>query len=988
MRIITVITLCAVGACSAPAPSPEAGTDAAEALDIGSAVDAADIGAPDAADPEAGPADASDIGHRDAGATDAATADAGSAATCADGIGGQAILCLEISSANPVALPDNFSGFIVHNFRDGWQPWDPRFIEFAKRFTPGSISIGSVYSWDWHSGSIPLSHVTEHQRKANKYNQLMDYHKVLRGKGYIKLDDYARAAAQLDAALVIEANARNSSPASIQAFAQTVARRGYKILYWKLSSEPIYWSDSNWCDRPNRPCAPFHDGGDGYAADMKPYFDAITAGYAAAGVATPPQVIHHSEGGHTQRQRRFDGVEIDPQGQLAAFSGAKGIAFYGSLADQVTHPNRRKYWDDWGHNWFAGMNKYTLSDGAEITCTSNAAQHWNYCRKDLDYTLTARNEQIIDDYHLRVNGMDGFDRPVAASLRGNIGSYAVRSTTPYSEVSYAAIFAVESMLRWSTHPRLRSVAYFSLTSACMGQKEKGRTAARRAGNYSANSDPSRITNKVANSQDNPYGVFDHLPCLAFGLANRAVNLATARLESSHNGGVEVAANHVELSAQSGGYEPAQEDQMVAATYSQSYLGRDGIVRLVVTNRSATSHDLDLIHAGRRLSGADLIAAQVISTPTALARNYGPLTDSEEPTNACVPDRPQGHQDQVVESIDLNQALSIRPWSVTLLEYRPPSNALPAPGGLVVVGATERFEAAWSEVVGATNYRVLWGTSPGAYTSSAEVDTNSFNLDYLHGIPVYFAVATGREGVFGPPSAEQSTQTEPLLLASDDFAAVPLAPQWHNGCTNARPWGVIGGRLGVTANANGRYCTVRSDSGATDQWVSVNFQHSGWPSPPAFAQFGLIGRYQNAQTFVLGALRLAQNTNGGWNYKAVIEVHHPSLPNGFLAVGRSPRFRDMNATIFQVDPQSGALLNGQQSPAHLELELNGRTLRLFMGAGANRRMIAAGLDAFSVPQGGGAITQAPLELDLERTGPGSAGVLTHGMNATFDDFSVR
>jgi hypothetical protein len=965
-RSLTLLVCSLMVGCPSSPTGRDAGRDAEGASDGGSDRDGGSVA-------DGGPADVGFVA-RDAGPQD----------QCPEGLAGQPSICLTIGGAASSPLPPNFSGLLTQDYRSGWQPWDPRYVEFAKRAVPGFIAVGAVYSWDWHSGSIPMSNVEVHARKAGKYNQTLDFHKVIRGKGYLKLDDYARAAAQLDAKLVIEANVRTSDRyaadqvASIRAYAEHVAGRGYPVLYWKLSSEPVYWSDDKWCDMEHRPCAPFHAGGDGYAADMKPFFDAIAAGYAAAGVDVPPRVLHHTEGGHTGRQRRFDGVQLNPEThQLEPWVNAGGIAYYGSIADRVTHPERQKYWDDWGHNWFTGQKKYSPDEADPITCDSDPAGHWAHFKKHLNDVLENRAVQTVDEYHLRVNGADGFDTPPPASLRGNIGSFSARATTPYTTTMFAAIYAAESVMRWSTHSRLRSVGYFALTSNCMGMSGLGRLEARQAGNIPASA---AVTDSVADSVAVDYGEFAHLPCLALGLTNRAINLGVERLAHGQAGGVSTVATAVEEKTGPARWVPGPEHQ-VPATYSASYLGADGVVRVVVTNRSDTAHAIDLIHDGRRLTGSDMIAGEVLSAAAGDFRNYGATTPAVSPN--CVPDRPVGHLDQDLVALDLNQPLSAAPWSVTLIEYRSPnSGELPPPASLQVNAGIGRFEATWAATPGATGYRVLWGVQPGLYTSRAERAGTSFGIDYLDGIPVYFAVSALGPNGYGAPSAEVSGQTLPELLASDDFEATGLGEQWISGCGDASSWGHAQGRLVAADSGATRHCALSSASASADQKVSASLSHAGWPTPLGNAQFGLIGRYQDPQTYVVGALRPTM-VNGAPFRRAVIEVHHPSLPNGLLEVGTSPVLSLMEAEGWF----PSALTNGQGDPATLELELSGRTLRLFVGRGGQRRMLAAGLDSFVQPETG-PMVQAPLELETQLTAAGQAGVMSEAIAVAFDDFSVR
>jgi hypothetical protein len=127
--------------------------------------------------------------------------------------------------------------------------------------------------------------------------------------------------------------------------------------------------------------------------------------------------------------------------------------------------------------------------------------------------------------------------------------------------------------------------------------------------------------------------------------------------------------------------------------------------------------------------------------------------------------------------------------------------------------------------------------------------------------------------------------------------------------------------------------------------------SEWSAGEDNQRIGLIGRYQDEDTYVAAFIDHGVEA-------ARIMVLNPNLPSGFDVVARTDDL-DMQA------------LEGEWIT--LELELDGQTLRLWMGEGTERRLVAAALDDFS---------------GETRTGPGTAGVYTRRQAMEFDDFEVR
>ena len=249
-------------------------------------------------------------------------------------------------------------------------------------------------------------------------------------------------------------------------------------------------------------------------------------------------------------------------------------------------------------------------------------------------------------------------------------------------------------------------------------------------------------------------------------------------------------------------------------------------------------------------------------------------------------------------------------------------------------------------------------------------------------------------------------TRPHIIAADDFSGQALDGAWGVGCGDPAPWTPANGTLTAPQNGTGRSCLLHGDSARADQWVRATFRVEAWQEPAPLAQLGLIGRHHTVaggERFVLGALRAEPNANGVTKYLAVIEVYDPRLPDGHVRVGQSAYFdrlcdadeRDDGfvearcSAAIRVD-EAGALRNGRGELAQLELELNGRTLRLSIGVGGERRILAAGLDAFAMVDGVYVYDHEELSEDpnTQLTGPGRAGLVVQGQPAIFDDFEVR
>jgi hypothetical protein len=843
---------------------------------------------------------------------------------------------VDTQTTSPVS--PSFSGFAVNLLNDGLQHWDTRLVGMTREFTPGHLRFNSSSVYHWQTGWISEDFMAEFASNADKYEKYESYRDTIRGFGYLKLADIARLAQQTGARLMIIVNARTDSADSAGDLARLVIERGYDVVVWELDSEPVYWSDGN-----SNPQA--YDGGYGYADEMEPYFEAIQSAYEAAGIPAPMINLSTSDGGENDRHATFDGMDLldgyDPT------TDELGLAGYGSTDDpDSTH---EKYWTGWSHHWYPGHKIYIEADGTVIDHDDETAaeRHWEIFQADVNHRLVNAAVALIDDYFLPVNGPDGLQDTPGEDFLGSITEFNVRFTTDYTGSAYAGVHAAESILRWSAHERLAYVTYFALTAQGLNWRCNNRQNAKSAGN----------NNRVLDTNDNDYDLYWSMSGLALQLVNRAVNTADLSLETTLSGGVldtaiEAAYAYSEA-ASKWGWIP-QEATEVTTQYAMTYRGRDGVDRLILTNRSGEAHTVTVTVDGTQLVGP--LHTRAIHADEALFENDGSDIDCDT-----------GLSDEVLDleitEADQDNPLTLPPWSVMVVDWeRAVHEGAPDPPVATLTPEVEALAVAWDPVPGATGYRVSWGVTSGTYTFSEEVTDPGFTISpYQDGIDLYVVVSALNASGESLPSEEKSDQTAPDFLGQDAFDATvadytaddgdPSADDWEAGCGSTASWSSDGNVLSVSYESSGKHCLLHTASNAVDQRVRVRIRVPEWTAGEDSQRIGLVGRYQDHETHVAALIDYGLGA-------ARIMVLHPELPDGFDVVARTN----------DLDVQA---MEGEWTT--LEMEMDGQTLRLWLGEGDERRLVAAGLDDFD---------------GIERTGAGTAGVYARRQAMDFDDFEVR
>jgi|GEM_PF-5476585 len=905
------------------------------------------------------------------------------AAGCPEVVEGGEAVCVSIDTQIASDIAPSFSGFNHQNFNDGLQPWDERLVEMARTLVPGHLRFpggGSTYGYDWSTGGVPEATLDDYANGVNdkKYGKFLGYQETIAGKGFLKLTDFARFAQAVGARIVMVINTRTnggtheaSTPESAGALADLVIERGYDVAVWELDTEPVYWSSAGG-SQPQR-----YDGGYNYVEEMKPYFDAINDAYERAGIAEadrPSINISTSDGGENENHALFDGVDYESVGEDCPpiAGGELGVSGFGSDDDpESTHS---KYWTGWSHHWYTGHNSYfddagnTIDDEQDTgDLPDEADRFWEIFHEDVNYRVTQSALDLIDCYFLPVNGLGGLNDSPASTLRGSITEYNLRFKVDFTDSAFSAVHAAESVLRWSTHPSLALVGYHALTAEAIDQRcDHGDTASSRASN-----------NRVQDSQDNDYDFFWDLPGLALQLVNTAVNTADSRLQTTLEGGVEVRATEVLYSrnevTEKWGWNQADTSSQVSALYGQTYRGRDGIDRLVLTNRSGTSHTVHLEVDGKLAE--DILKTYSIHPPDP----YDPLFANDGEAVDCEEDLTSDVLDQAVEEGVVEEGMfTLPPWSVVLVEIptTPHSSAPERPEPPILTPGVERLEVEWEPVADATSYRVKWGVTAGVYPFSVSVNTTEHTIEpYADGIDLFVVVSAENGSGEGENSDVASAQTLPEYRVEDEFSVVSdlaNSSDWFSGCGGTTTWTSNGTTLQAGFSSNLKQCLLHESSGpestapqdpgfdyelaADYQKVSATLQIPEWTDGTSGQRVGVVGRYQGVDAYVAAYL---DHDNDDLR----LVVLSPSLASGSETIAHSD---DLG-----LDALEGSWLE-------LELELDGQTIRVWFDDGTGSRLIAAALD----------LNYDTSSSSVALTRPGKAGIFVRRQETHFERLLVR
>jgi len=800
--------------------------------------------------------------------------------------------CVFIDSSKPKAVPAHFSGFNVQLFHDGWQPWDDRLVAWTRDLTPGTLRFpggGSSYVYEWNTGDVADEMIEEFDENDQKFSHFQSYQETVRGKGYLKIQDFSRLAQQTGGRLVVSVNAMTDSPESIGDFARDILSKDIDIAVYELTNEAIYWAHSNSVPR-------FWMGGFDYVLDMLEYYTAIEEAYAEFSLDTPVITISTSDGGDSPNQTLFDGAQL-----ADGYDGEEELGIAGFGSDWDSDASHEKYWEQWTHHWYPGRTKYRV-DGEDIAVDSedetelNAQieTHWPIFLADLNYQIAENTTGILEDYFVPLHGDPHWGSGAPAHFKANISEYNLRFTTPYTNSLFSAVNAVESVLRWSTEDRVAKVGFHQLVGNCIGALENHRQTAKAAWHQNE---------VVTDSRDHNYGLFWTVPCLGVQMTNRVVNTAQVSLDTQVFGMPMVTGAEAIYDDTTYRYTP-QAETPVDGLFAQAYLGRAGQQHLLLTHRGLTTRTLTVIVDGERLDGG--VSQEQLHHSDPLFANVGDAS-----------------QDLAIETATASFPLALAPYSVLALHWTPAANPdAPNPAkNLSAETDGNRVRLHWSPQAGATGYRVKWGASPGLYNFTQDTTATELRIGpYQSGISVYATVsALQSDG----ESLHQSANAPELIhltasppTAQDNFETD--LGDWAELCASESLWTVSNGA--VTTPGTSKNCLVHNHS-STNQVIRAKFWINDWNSDSENPRIGLMGRVVNEDQYIVAYLD-----------KSIEKARILSIRDGeFEVIGRSALLDDSG--VFDLNQITGKWVN-------LKLELDGQTLRFSVGVDGAWHLVAA------------------------------------------------
>jgi hypothetical protein len=415
---------------------------------------------------------------------------------------------------------------------------------------------------------------------------------------------------------------------------------------------------------------------------------------------------------------------------------------------------------------------------------------------------------------------------------------------------------------------------------------------------------------------------------------------------------------------------------------------------LITNRSDTPHPLTLIRDGAYITSADIVSAQSISATDELFANDGDI-------DAWLEDHPTGEFDTGLDSgelppaepvddlavgdLDTSEPIVVPAWSVTVIEWaaKSPTEA-PSIPEIVALTASERtLSLIWNPVPDATRYRVSWGVDDGVYTRSQLIEGTAHTFSNMWpDIELFFVVSALNGEVEGPPSAPISAAAQPRYFADEDFEDGAMSDDWVSGCGDETGWDIADGALArdVTSGAGSCVRIGGEDTPFGDQWISATMTIDAVSDANPDPRFGLVGRCVADDHCVIAYLDPDIN-------KARILIRHPSLPSGWDIIGKSDTLEDIPFLEPFGSTEDGEWSLGALSTT-ISLDLDGQTIRLWLGAGEDKRLIAAAIDSFVCDEVTGTCEHEKEDVGVSLTTPGPAGVFSRRQPIRFDNFEVQ
>jgi hypothetical protein len=249
---------------------------------------------------------------------------------------------ISVSTTRPIPLPSrkNFSGANMQIFYTGTSYLDANMQKMVQpldlgwvRFPAGTVD--DVY--DWKTGDMRQDWINQFKgTKTEAYTNFVKDLEIVRGKGFMKLDDFATfVATQSDGKgpaasptqVIGVINTFTDTPESAAALVLAAKKKNLNVYVWELGNEPVYFDK-------------FYPSPKAYLDSVAPFAAAIKKADPSARVAV--YIDRHEgwiEGVAAYKNRYWDELFLHAYPSPAKdTTDAEGLAFYnGVLATMTNH---------------------------------------------------------------------------------------------------------------------------------------------------------------------------------------------------------------------------------------------------------------------------------------------------------------------------------------------------------------------------------------------------------------------------------------------------------------------------------------------------------------------------------------------------------------------------------------------------------------------------------------------------------------------------
>jgi hypothetical protein len=403
--------------------------------------------------------------------------------------------------------------------------------------------------------------------------------------------------------------------------------------------------------------------------------------------------------------------------------------------DVYNYPN--KYWDAITTHSFRSSG---TTASAALTDANGYLSNWNTLISN-NYTANLTNPKIF------------------------IGEHGVTLGGLLDNTQYGGIYVSESVLRLVTNPNISYLAGYRLTNGVY-------TPGNDFGGLLEDAFQDGVEVNTASLDFNPYY---STPTASLRVVDGAINQGTVAWGTTVTGGDTV--------SKTGGTMPA--------LFAQAIKGDNGKNYVVITNKSANAHDVNI-----QVNGSNVTAA-LTKTFTAAA---DPLTKNSLESPSLV----------TVQTSSTVNPVVVPAYSVMRVEWtRSGTPEIPRPPVLMNTEANNQaVTLKWQPSLNATGYKVKVGMTSGNYTTTIDVgNVLTRNVTGLtNNTTYYFSVtaynATGESAVSGETSTMLASPAAPLARRAYAETAGNIAVEWQSvpGATGYKvKYGTVAGTYTTTVD---------------------------------------------------------------------------------------------------------------------------------------------------------------------------------------------